>query len=63
METRRHGVTVKNPRILRWLSLRDLILFPAFTLSFIWELQFRARWTWMVFPLWLFASFAVHGVA
>jgi hypothetical protein len=61
METRRHRGTVKNLRVLRWLSLGDLILFPVFTVVFIWRLQFRARWTWIVFPLWLVASFAVHG--
>jgi hypothetical protein len=60
METRRHGGTVRNARILRWLSLGDLILFPLFTLAFIWRLQFRAWWTWIVFPLWLFGSFVAQ---
>jgi hypothetical protein len=49
-----------NQRILRWLTLADVTLFPLFILCFIWKLQFTARWTWMIFVLWLAASFLVH---
>jgi hypothetical protein len=49
-----------NARILRWLSLADVSLLPAFILWFIWRLQFTARWTWWVFVLWLIASFLAH---
>lgn len=47
-------------RLLRWLSLVDVILLPAFILWFIWRLQFTARWTWIFFILWLLASFLLH---
>lgn len=50
-----------TPKILRWLSLADVILLPAFILWFIWRLQFTARWTWFFFVLWLAASFLLHG--
>lgn len=47
-------------RIERWLSLADVTLLPAFILWFIWRLQFEARWTWIIFILWMVASFVVH---
>jgi len=49
-----------TPRVERWLSLADVTLLPAFILWFIWQLQFTARWTWMIFIVWLLASFALH---
>ena len=45
---------------IRWLALADVILFPAFILWFIWQLQFTARWTWIFFAVWLAASFLAH---
>lgn len=47
-------------RIQRWSSLADVTLLPVFILAFIWKLQFTARWTWIVFVVWMAASFAVH---
>lgn len=47
-------------RIERWLSLADVTLLPAFILWFIWRLQFEARWTWIIFIVWIVASFVVH---
>jgi hypothetical protein len=47
-------------RTLRWLSLADVSLLPAFILWFIWRLQFTARWTWWIFVVWLMASFLAH---
>lgn len=49
-----------NARVLRRLSLADVTLLPAFILGFIWRLQFAARWTWVIFVIWLGASFLVH---
>ena len=46
-----------NSRTLRWLSFADITLLPAFILWFIWQLQFTARWTWVIFMVWLAASF------
>ena len=49
-----------SARLKVWLSLADVILFPAFILWFIWKLQFTARWTWIFFALWLAVSFLSH---
>jgi hypothetical protein len=49
-----------NSSAIRWLSIVDVTLFPAFILWFIWRLQFTARWTWPIFALWLLASFLLH---
>jgi hypothetical protein len=50
-----------NPRTLRLFSIADVTLFPAFILGFIWQLQFTARWTWVIFILWIVMSFALHS--
>jgi hypothetical protein len=44
----------------RWMALADVTLLPGFILWFIWQLQFTARWTWVVFVVWMVASFLVH---
>jgi hypothetical protein len=49
-----------NARGLRWCSIADVTLLPAFILWFIWQLQFTARWTWVIFIVWIVASFLVH---
>jgi len=49
-----------NARALKWLSIADVTLLPAFILWFIWQLQFTARWTWVIFIIWIVASFLVH---
>jgi len=49
-----------NPILKRWLSLADVTLLPGFTMWFIWRLQFTARGTWVIFVVWLVASFLVH---
>lgn len=49
-----------KPSSIRWFSLADLTLLPAFILWFIWRLQFSARWTWVVFIVWMAASFLLH---
>jgi hypothetical protein len=50
-----------NPLVKRWLSFADVMLLPAFILWFIWKLQFTARWSWVIFVVWLVASFLLHG--
>lgn len=47
-------------RARRWFSFADVTLLPAFILWFIWQLQFTARWTWVLFIVWILASFALH---
>ena len=50
-----------NLRRLPWLAAADAVLLPAFILWFIWQLQFIARWTWVLFVVWLVLSFLYHG--
>ncbi|MGH9714894.1 MAG: CPBP family glutamic-type intramembrane protease [Candidatus Acidiferrales bacterium] len=50
-----------NTRLLRWLSLADVTLLPVFVLWFIWQLQFTAPWSWVLFLFWIAASFLLHG--
>jgi hypothetical protein len=50
-----------NPRRMPWLSAADAAVLPAFILWFIWQLQFTARWTWVLFVVWLVLSFLYHG--
>lgn len=47
-------------RIQNWSSIADVVLLPLFILWFIWSLQFSARWTWMIFVVWIVVSFAIH---
>ena len=47
-------------RIQRWFSIADVTLLPVFILWFIWRLQFTARWTWIIFIVWIIVSFAAH---
>jgi hypothetical protein len=49
-----------NPSLKRWLALADVLLLPVFILWFIWQLQFTARWMWVIFVVWLVASFLLH---
>lgn len=49
-----------NQFALRVLSVVDVIGIPAYALMFIWKLQFTARHSWIVFPVWLLASFVLH---
>jgi hypothetical protein len=50
-----------KPSAVRKFSLADVTLLPAFILWFIWQLQFTARWAWVIFVAWMIASFALHG--
>lgn len=54
------GDPTMSASLTRWLSLTDVVLLPAFILWFIWRLQFSARGTWVIFVLWLVASFLLH---
>src|ERR1700749_1443208 len=38
-----------NARTLRYFTIADVTLLPVFIFWFIWQLQFTARWTWVVF--------------
>ena len=44
----------------RLLPLIEAFAFAAAVAWFIWRLQDAARYSWMVFPVWLTASFAVN---
>ena len=47
-------------RFERWTCLVDVILLPAFILWFIWRLQLTHLGSWIVFPLWLAATFLLY---
>ena len=49
-----------NLQSKRRLARVEVVLFPAFVLWFIWQLQFTARWTWLLFVVWLAASFVAY---
>lgn len=49
-----------SPWPRRLLALADVVLLPAFTLWFIWRLQYTSRWAWLIFVAWLPASFLLH---
>lgn len=49
-----------NRRATRWLALADVIGIPALIFAFIWRWQFTHPRTWVVFPIWLAASFLLH---
>jgi len=48
-------------RILRRLALPETFAFTLFVLAYIWRLQSSAFNSWIVFPVWLVLSFALHG--
>ncbi len=45
---------------LRSLSLIEALAFSAYVAWYIWQLQASAWSSWLVFPVWMLASFAVH---
>jgi CAAX prenyl protease-like protein len=49
-----------SPRLLRRAALADIIGIPLLILWYIWRLQFSARNSWIVFVIWLVASFLLH---
>ncbi len=46
---------------LRSITLVEVLGFGAFVAWYIWQLQASYFFTWLVFPVWLLASFLVHG--
>lgn len=54
------GNWMPGPRALRWLSIADLIGIPLLILLFIWRWQFTHFRMWLIFPVWIVASFVLH---
>jgi hypothetical protein len=48
------------PRVRRWLAIVDLAGMPLVILLFIWRWQRTHFDAWMVFPIWIVASFLIH---
>jgi len=44
----------------RSLILIEALAFSAYVAWYIWQLQAFARSLWLVFPVWMLASFIVH---
>ncbi len=49
-----------SPRLLRFLGIVDVVGVPLFIGWYIWRLQFTAPRSWIVFAIWLPASFVLH---
>ncbi len=49
-----------NVTLRRWLALLDAAGMGALVPWFIWQLQFAHPHSWLIFPLWLIASFLLH---
>lgn len=45
---------------LRWLSIADLVGIPLLILLYIWRWQYTHFQVWIVFPIWLAASFLLQ---
>src|SRR5260221_11290786 len=50
-----------KPSMLRWVNLAEVLVFSGFVAWYIWQLQASYFFSWLVFPVWLLASFLVHG--
>jgi CAAX prenyl protease-like protein len=48
-------------RILRRFALPEAVAFTLFVQAYIWRLQSSAFNSWIVFPVWLVLSVALHG--
>ncbi len=48
-------------RMLRLLALPEAVAFTLFVVAYIWRLQSTTSNSWIVFPVWLVLSFALHG--
>src|SRR5207302_9301764 len=49
-----------TPAARRSLILIEALAFSAYVAWYIWQLQSLARSLWLVFPVWMLASFIVH---
>jgi len=50
-----------RPSTLRSITLVEVLVFGGFVAWYIWQLQAVYFFAWLVFPVWLLASFLVHG--
>ncbi len=46
--------------VARYLCFVEAVAFSAYVALYIWRLQETHFWSWLVFPIWLVASFALH---
>jgi hypothetical protein len=49
-----------KPSTLRSITLVEVLGFGAFVAWYIWQLQESYFLSWLVFPVWMFASFVAH---
>jgi hypothetical protein len=50
-----------KPSTVRFLNLVEPLAFGAFIAWYIWQLQASFFFSWLVFPVWMLASFLAHG--
>jgi Type II CAAX prenyl endopeptidase Rce1-like len=49
-----------KPSALRSLTLVEVLVFGGFVAWYIWQLEASFFFAWLVFPVWMLASFLVH---
>src|SRR6266849_6754733 len=50
-----------KPSAARFLNLSEPLAFSGFVAWYIWQLQAVYFFSWLVFPVWMAASFVVHS--
>src|ERR1700743_1532236 len=50
-----------SPRALQALTLLEAFTFSGLVGMFIWRWQAADPYSWVIFPVWLVASFLLHG--
>ena len=56
-----HYKTIRPARLLRALTFLEALVFSAIVAMFIWRWQAADPYSWIVFPIWLTASFLLHS--
>ena len=49
-----------SERALRWLAAIEIVGISVLAQVYIWRLQFTAPDSWIIFPIWIVASFVLH---
>ena len=55
-----HPKTTRSAQLLRALTFLEALLFSSIVAMFIWRWQAADPYSWVIFPIWLAASFLLH---
>src|SRR5437879_4664717 len=50
-----------KPSTMPSMILVEVFVFSSFVAWYIWQLQASYFFSWLVFPVWMLASFLIHG--